>query len=189
MKQSLLLALVFLLIGTAGNAQNPPVGYIGLFSNDQHADWCAEGATVFYPVEMWVWCLPSVNGQIGVQFEIGYPYNVAQSTLTWNEELIGAIPAIAPEEGVDVAYTSCQWDWHWVLHQLIYVTDLVPTYCEIIPHPDSGEYQFYNCQDGYPLEPCIKFTNLYLNYDAESPECAGTATRDASWGAIKHLMQ
>ncbi len=170
MKQSLSLALILVLLGITANAENPPVGGMGLYANEWHDYFCAEGAG-FYPVEMWVWCIPSVNGQHGVHFDIAYPANVIQSTITWNEDIIGVIPAIPPEDGISIPYISCQWDWHWCMHQLLYVTDPVQTYCEIVPHPDMGAYLFTTCLEGYPTESCYKMVNLYLNYGPMDPAC------------------
>lgn len=159
MRKWLLLALTFLMIRTAANADLPPVGYIGLYTNDQHSCRCADGVG-FYPVEMWVWCLPSMNGQMGADFEIGYPANTIRSTLTLNSDIISIVTGTL-DEGMGVFYNSCQWDWHWCCHQTIYVTDQTQTYCEIIPHSDIGVYQFITCQEGNPAEPCVKYSNAY----------------------------
>ncbi len=170
MKRWLLFSLTFLVIGSAASAELPPVGYIGLYVDDQHEYYCAEGVG-FYPVEMWVWCLPSERGMICPEFAIDYPVNVIQSTVTFHPDLGIIIDPPDAEEGISVCYQSCRWDWVWVFHQSLWVTDPTKTYIQIVPHPDIGVYRFANCEPGYPTEPCIKLTNLYLNYGPDDPEC------------------
>jgi hypothetical protein len=186
MKKALLLAVALMLIATVANAQ-PPVGYIGLFTSEDHDTWCITG-TGFYPVEMWIMCLPSYLGQICAEFRICYPGNTIQSTVTNNDAIISVTLGDLPN-GMSVCYSECQVAWHWNFHQTVYVTDATQTYIEICDHPDIATFQFANCEDGFPTEPCIKFTNLYLNYDGSEDECGVTATQDASWGAIKSLVE
>lgn len=177
---------MLLMEGSAAYAQ-PPIGYIGLFTDESHDVWCATGVG-FYPVEMWIWCLPSERGMICAEFQVCYPTNVIRSTMTWNEPHIElAIGDLL--NGLSVCLQNCKTTWFWIAHQLLYVTDQTQSYASICPHPDVGVYQFANCEPGYPTEQCIKYTNLYLNYEQPDPECMGTATRDASWGAIKSMIK
>jgi hypothetical protein len=182
MKKVTLLVIALLFVAGAANAQ-----FIGLYTDETHSYWCASG-TGFYPVEMWVMCLPGPLGQICAEFMICYPANVIQSTTTWNTDLISvSLGDLA--SGLSVCYVVCQYDWHWIAHQLIYVTNEDQTMVYVCVHPDVGVYQFSNCEPGYPLEPCSILTNLYLNYGPEEPECQGTGTQDASWGAIKSMIE
>ena len=182
---------IIVLISLHCNAQ-APIGYIGLFADESHTSWCVDGEG-FYPVEMWVFCLPSLNGQICSEFSISYPSNVITSTMTENHDILSILGCFwdIPNSGDDASccYRECQYQWHWVLHQLLYVTDQTPSYCEIAPHSDAGVYQFANCLEGYPVEPCIKYTNLYINYNNSDPECTVTSVAEASWGAIKSLYR
>ncbi len=185
MKKGVLLVLALLLIASPLMAQ--PMKYIGLFIDELHNMWCATGVG-FYPVEMWIWCLPNDLGQICAEFAIAYPPNVIQSTVTDNTALISVTLGSLPS-GMSVCYVACQYDWHWNFHQLLYVTDPTKTIVEIIPHPDVGVYQFATCEAGYPTRPCVKLTNLYINYEPGiDPECMGYATEEKSWGAIKSLF-
>ena len=185
MKKVTLLAIALLVIAGAANAQT---GFIGLYTDETHSYWCAEGVG-FYPVNMWVMCLPGPLGQICAEFMICYPPIVIQSTTTWNTALISvSLGDLA--SGLSVCYIVCQYDWNWIAHQLLYVTDSATKAMAVIcPHPDVGVYQFSNCEPGYPLEPCTVLTNLYLNYAPTEPECQGTGTQDASWGAIKSMVE
>ena len=145
-------------------------GYIGLFVDDQHSYWCAEGGG-FYEIEMWIWCFPGYKGQMCAEFAISHPANVIQSTVTQNDDIIAIAMGTLPE-GMSVCYNGCQWEWNWSLHQKLWVTNQTKTRCEIVPHPDIGVYQFANCEEGYLTEPCVRFTNLYLNYSMYDSECA-----------------
>jgi hypothetical protein len=187
MKKALLVAVVLLLSASAANAVGPPTGYIGLFTGETHSAWCVNGAG-FYPAEMWVMCLPSYLGQICAEFRVCYPANVIQSTVTWNTALISVSLGDLPS-GLSVCFVGCQNAWLWICHQALWVTDPSLTYIYICPHPTVGVYQFANCTVGYPTEPCIKFTNFYLNRSAGTPECDVAGTEDASWGAIKSMME
>jgi hypothetical protein len=191
MKKALLLMIVALMLSSAVHAcpDCPPpyrYGYIGLYIDEGRMYWCASGVG-FYPVEMWIWCLPGENGQICAEFAISYPPNVIQSTTTKNLPLI-SVDMGDLASGWSVCYIACQWSWHWPAHQLLYVTDPTKTHCEVVAHPGVGAYQFANCEPGYPVEPCNILSHLFINYDVFDPECAGFATQEASWGAIKSLI-
>ena len=187
MKKVLLLAVALLLVASVASAQeSSPLGYIGLFTDDAHSYWCVSGAG-FYPVNVWIMCLPGSYGQICAEFMLCNPTNVITSTVTWNTPLI-SVSLGDLDIGLSVCYTACQTDWHWIAHRLYYVTDASQTMIEICPHPDTGVYSFANCEPGYPMEPCTKLTNMYLNYTTEDPECQAMGTKDASWGAIKSMI-
>jgi hypothetical protein len=192
MRYVVLLVVVLSLVPSFLQSQLPPQGYVGLFADDNHSSWCVQGVG-FYPVEMWMWCLPSYWGQICVEFGVHYPANVIRLTITGNTALWWGIgPGIMCEGDIcygSICYIECQWDWHWVFHQTLYVMDPTPSYCQIIPHPDVGVYQFANCEPGFPVEPCKKYTNLYFNYDPEASECQVTAAESLSWGSIKSMFE
>jgi hypothetical protein len=169
MRACVFLAVLLCFISPLRAQQSNPPGYIGLFTDETHSGWYVTG-TPLYPVEMYICCLPGNLGQICLEFSICYPDNVIKSTVTGNESLI-SVELGDLENGKSVCYTNCQHGWHWCYHQTLWVTDTEPTICEICPHPDLGVYQFANCEDGYPVEPCIKYTNLYINqcYDYPPP--------------------
>ncbi len=187
MKKTLLLLVALVLVASVANAQFP-TGYIALFTDESRTEWCVTGVG-FYAAEMWIMCAPSYLGQMCAEFMICYPANVIQSTVTNNTAIIsvtlGSLPA-----GMSVCYNDCQWAWHWNFHQTLWVTNTDQTYVEICPHPDTGEISFANCEDGFPMEPCIKFTHFYLNRDPVADDLCNppTATEDASWGAIKSMI-
>ena len=160
--------------------------YMGLYTDSAHSYWCTYGVG-FYPVEMWIWCLPGDPGVICNEFMISYPVNVIQSTLTQNWSIL-SVALGNPATGYATCTVSCQSEWFWIAHQLLYVTDPTMTSLSIVAHPAIGAYQIATCEPGYPVGSVTLLTNLYLNYSGSEPVCQGTATEEASWGAIKSLM-
>ncbi len=160
-KACICLAVFICFISSLHAQQSCPPGYIGLFTDEDHLNWYVTGTPV-YSVEMWIWCLPGNLGQICAEFRICYPDNVIQGPITENESLI-SVTLGDLATGISLGYTNCQWDWHWCYHQTLWVIDQKPTFCKICPHPETGEYVFANCEEGFPLEPCIKLTDLCIN--------------------------
>lgn len=160
--------VTFTYVGFAG-------GCIGLYSDDQHSNWCVDGVG-FYPVEMWVWCHPSDNGLICAEFAVSFPPNTITSTITWNPDITPVIGDIWT--GVSVCFNNCYYDWVWPLHETIYVVDPVPSVIEVIPYPEYGLH-FANCFPGYPLEEAGVCTNLYINCtDMIPPELVSAESSD-----------
>lgn len=194
MKKLLLIGGTFILIASAIYAQLPTTGYIGLYTDDSHSAWCVD-PPLYGAVEFWIWCLPSDHGQMCAEFKIEYPSNVIASTVTSNDPIISvAMGDIS--SGMSVCYVECQWNWHWNFHQTLYVTTADSSIVEIVEHPgvDPPAYQFANCDTfpvEFPLEPCIRHTKFFINYDPNAepplPECAYAGTRSTTWGAIKSL--
>lgn len=183
MKKALLLLFALLLF--AGSAGASTGAYMGLYTDSAHMYWCASGVG-FYPVEMWIWCLPGDQGVICNEFRVSYPANVIQSTVTYNPIIavdLGTLPT-----GISVCYLACQFDWFWMYHQMLWVTDPTPTQISIVAHPDVGTYQISTCEPGYPLAPVTLLTNVYINRAYDDPLCQGVATDESSWGAIKSLV-
>jgi len=194
MKRTILLILAPLLISSATMAQLPPIGYIGLFVDDQHHSWaiCDFEGPYVAKAEMWIWCLPSERGQIGADFALMYPQStLIPSTVTANDYIIAIVTGDL-ENGISVLYNECQYDWNWCFHQSIYITSHQPAMIEIIEHPglDPPIYNFRSCEEGWPIEPAIKFTNWYFNYYYYPGTCIPPiGTDDSSWGAIKSIYR
>ena len=183
----LILAAVILVVFAAGASAQGTLGYIGLFADDAHSTWCATG-TGFYSLEMWIWCLAGGHGQICAEFMISYPGNVITSTVTQNEDDI-SVTLGDLGSGMSACLKECNEGCLWFFHQTLFVTDAALTFVQVMPHPDVGVLQFANCDEGFPTEPCMALTHLYLNAGQELPECQTTATKSASWGAIKGMLE
>ncbi|UCD20121.1 MAG: hypothetical protein JSU64_03015 [candidate division WOR-3 bacterium] len=186
MKTVLCIVVVLVLVSSTSLAVLPPYGYMGLYI-DEHETYCTSGEG-FYPVEMWIWCLPSERGMICAEFMIVYPANIIQSTVTVNPEVSVTLGTL--DTGMSVCFVDCQWDWQWPFHQALWVTDPTQTEIEIEKHPDPMIecVQFANCETGYPTECCVVHTRLCINYP-ECPPWPCIGTEEASWGAIKSIIE
>ena len=183
MRKATLLAIALLFV--AGTASAEFTGhYIGLFTGEDHSYWCVDGVG-FYPAEVWIMSKPGPNGIICNEFSICYPPNAIQSTVTWNTPIISVTLGDLPS-GLSVCYIVCQYDWFWIAHQAIWVTDPTQTFLAVCPHPDIGIYQVADCTPGYPTVECWGISDFYLNFGPE--ECPAIGTEDTSWGAIKQMI-
>jgi len=186
MRKALLIVAVAILVSSAAQAQTN--GYIGLFTDDTRSSWCGTGTTP-YPVEMYIWCLPNVDGMRCAEFMIAYPADatVIPATVTQNPDLALVMGNLA--DGVSACYAVCVTEWNWVFHQTIYVTGPNQNMIQIVENPQSNAILFNDCvEPDRPVYDAIPWTNLYLNYvDGIDPECSQTSTRESTWGAIKSL--
>ena len=91
--------------------------------------------------------------------------------------------------GLSYSLYLCRTDWTLIatLHMIGLADGAAPIWLK--PHPDTGEMAVANCLEGYPKEPAYAYTNVYVNYPPDSPECAGVGTSSSSWGAIKAEMK
>jgi len=190
MKKCLMLLVVLVLLSPAAQAQ-PPLGYIGLFTDASHSSWCASG-TPFYPVTMYIWCLPGINGQMCAEFAIDYTADpgLIKTGATQAPHVSVALGGL--DSGMSVCFIECQTDWHWAFSQVLLVNTTSKLTIQIVPHPGIlvPAYQFANCLPKFPIEPCIVFTNLYINsQNGIDAECSTTANETATWGAIKNIYQ
>lgn len=155
-------------------------GYIGLFAGDTASTSCVTADDILpFPFEMWVWCRSSVRGLDFAEFKIAYPNNAIPGATTQNDEII-QFSRGSPEEGIGMIYGACQYDWHWILHQTIYITNNNASTLTIVPHPNVGSIEFSNCTGSD--DSVWIWTNLYLN------SCVPTATERSGWGSIKSLF-
>ena len=191
MKNCLRLFAILLAISPAAFAQGPPVGYIGLFSDSGHTSWCATGTLPYYAVTMYIFCLPSENGQMCAEFAVDYSTDpgIIKTSPTANSHISVALGAL--DSGMSVCFAECQTDWHWPFSQNLFINTAEKVEIRIVGHPNVGDdptYQFANCLEDYPLEPCIIYTSLFINStDGVDPECMTMGTGPANWGAIKSL--
>lgn len=185
MKKLILISIALLLVSGAVSAQ--PVGYIGLFIDEDRTSSCVTGVG-FYPVEIWISCLPNpATGMLCAEFMLTYPPNVIQSTSTTTPLMCVTLGTI--DTGMSACLCECAWSWTWLFHQMLYVTDPTPTEINIVKHPDPYVQcvQFANCDAGYPLE-CVKvFTKFLINQECPPENPIGTER--TSWGAIKGLYK
>lgn len=177
MKKALLIGLAMLFVAGAANAQ---LSYMGLFADAGHSICAVNNPGGFFPFTMYIWILPGVNGMQAAEFMIAYPATVIGSTVTQNPEITVALGSLTA--GISVAYGTCNTGWTWTHNQACYLTATTPGIIEIVAHPTAFAYQVATCELGYPIEPAIKLTHLYLNQ-----ECV-YGVEDATWGSIKSLF-
>ncbi|MBN1884734.1 MAG: hypothetical protein JW876_04325 [Candidatus Krumholzibacteriota bacterium] len=180
MRKALLLAAAMMFI--TGAAVAGPWGYMALYTDANHTVCEAISPGGFYMAEMWIWCLPSDNGQMCAEFSIGYPADIITSTVTPNLDII-SVTLGDLLNGMSVCYNACQDDWNWPFHQTLYLTGMVPEFVTINPHPDTGAVSFANCLEGFPMEPAVILNHLAINQACE------IGTEEASWGAIKGMLE
>ncbi|HUV37077.1 MAG TPA: hypothetical protein VMX58_09095 [Patescibacteria group bacterium] len=160
MKQSLLLLLLLTVLSTP--AVSFP-GYVGLYADAEHENFAyCPAAGIFYPIEMWIWFMPGANGQMCAEFGVVYPANLIQTTVTYNNDLISVFLGDFTA-GFSACYNTCQYNWHWVAHQTLYVTSPDAGHVAIGPHGDTGVYQVATCSPGYPLDDIWEIAQLYYN--------------------------
>lgn len=189
MKKCLLFALALLFVSSAVYAQ-PPVGYIGLFADDARSSWCAYGTTPYYPVTMYIFCLPSVNGQFCAEFAIDYTDDpgIIKAGVTNNSHVSVALGDLAT--GMSVCFLTCQTDWHWAMSHSLFINTSSKREIRIVEHPGvvPPAVQFAYCPVGSPMEPCIILSSLFINSQATDPECLVLGNTPATWGAVKSLF-
>jgi len=193
MKKALLIAAAVMFIASAASAVLPPVGYIGIFKDATHATDPAANTVCPGPYGMfqaWIWCLPSVNGLQAAEFAVSFPPTILVQATVKNAGITVELGTLAG--GISVAFGEGLCQREWVnLYQLTCVV-LSPTpitqKVDIIPHPGTlptPAYQFANCLPGYPIEPCIYITPLYLCW---TPDPGPLGVEQTNWGAIKSLF-
>jgi hypothetical protein len=194
----MLLAIAVIVLAASSVFALPETGYIGLFADATHnTDPTSGGAGYnvcppqYGQFQCWIWCLPSVNGLQAAEFAISFPPTVVIVSTVRNPGLYGLCCGSAAS-GISVAFgeAMCQMDWVW-LFQITLVqlgSPEVPAKIDILPHPGVlpvPAYQFASCEIGYPIEPCINLTPLYICW---TPNPGPLGVRETSWGAIKSLF-
>ena len=165
MKATILLSLI-LLLATAAGAEPEPGIYLYF---DGARSSCTVNGVGFYQVDMWIWVYPGSLSISACEFSISYPTNIVQSTLTKNFPIISADMG-EPQFGWSVAYVICQEDWHWVAHQLLFVSDPVPTPLQAAPHPSPGFIAFHECLDPGGLGLQVYGGSAFVNMTSVNPD-------------------
>ncbi len=161
MKHFLLVAALLCVLAPAGFAQ-APIGEIGLYADANHESSCVSG-TGFYPVEMYVWARPTPpNGLQALEFAIRYPGNVAPGVIAWNDNV--SIYVGNPQDGISIAYYDCESDWHWAMHQTVYVMNQDPTWAVLVHDQYNTQIVACSCDPSWLIGPLQKLTNLCFNF-------------------------
>jgi len=143
----------------------PQTGYIGVWEDANHVD-CDVFPPQYTQFDVYIWCLPSVRGLQAAEFAVSFPATVVILATVQYPDItlsLGSFPA-----GISVAFGegNCQMDWVWTHRVRCLSLANTPGYIGIIPHPGTlpvPAYQFASCQVGYPIEPCLNISRLYVN--------------------------
>jgi hypothetical protein len=189
MKKALLIAAAVMFVASSISAA-PAIGYIGVFADGTHNTDPA--ANFVCPAQYgnfaaWIWCLPSENGLQAAEFAVSFPATTVALATVKNPIIAVELGALATGISAALAEGLCQTDWVW-LYQLTMMQlapPALPAKIDIIAHPGTipAEYHFATCEAGYPIEPCIYLTPLYV-----CMEPSPLGVQQTNWGAIKSLF-
>jgi hypothetical protein len=215
MKKALLIAAAVMFMAGAAFAVPPPIGHIGIFKDATHyvgdpAAFLSSANTVcpaaYSTFAAWIWVWPGEHGLQAAEFAVYFPPTVVTLATVKNPGItveLGALPT-----GMSVAFGEgmCQADWVWIYQlTLMNLAPIAPwnlpttykypplppppaMYVAIIPHPGTlpaPAFQAATCELGYPIEPLVNWTPLWLCYD---PQSGPLSVQETSWGAIKSLF-
>ena len=161
MKRKLMLLALSALLSAPLAAQFP-VPQIRPFVTGGHTVYAYCPQPGFYPIEMWIWCQPGPRGMICAEFSVDYPATIIRAAVEANMDIY-SVSIGDLDYGISVCYNTCQYDWHWIYHQTLYVTQPTPGIVGIEGHLDTGVMQIANCLEGYPLEEASSWLGLYYN--------------------------
>jgi hypothetical protein len=191
MRATVLTLCFVLLLPAALPAQAPPVSYLGLYADEGRTGWCVSG-TAPYPVDVWVYMKLGEIGAWGYSFDLEVPDNVEVLSMELNryEGPILCLPPGCPD-GIYGTFNLCfhppRFDWIWIVHATVSVTDGNPSTIRIVPNPDDGTIRVENCDFEYENAPVL--TNLYVNYPPSASECGSLPVQTSTWGAIKGMYE
>jgi len=187
MKKALLIAAAVMFVASAAFASDAPIGYIGIYSDGAHSVNTICPAA-YSPFHAWIWCLPSVNGLQAAEFAVAFPATAVTTNTAHNPLIAVELGNLAGGISIALAEGSCQTDWVWLYDLTMLYLGGVQVKIDIIPHPGTlpePAYQFATCELGYPIEPCIYLTPLYLCW---TPDPGPLGVQETNWGAIKSLF-
>ncbi len=186
MKKALLIAAAVMFVATSVFAQPlPAIGYIGVYADGDHLinNICPPA---YSPFDAWIWILPSEDGMQAAEWAVSFPGNVVTTFTAQHPNITVALGTLPT--GISVAFGEgqCNMGWVWTHHLSMLALAAIPAKIEIIPHPTTQPpaYQVATCELGYPLQPLIYLTPLYL---CTVPD-GELGVQQTNWGAIKSLF-
>lgn len=182
MKKVLMVVAALALMAGAANAG--PIPYIGLYIDADHSVCEVYNPGGFFPFTLWTWVNPSDLGAMCAEYKVVAPINVIVSTATTNPGASVDMGSPIGAPGASICFATCQTSWFWTYQVMIYSTDTVASFFDVLAHDDAGGPQTANCEPGYPLEQAIVINNLGVNQPCEE----ATANDNATWGAIKSMI-
>lgn len=189
MKKVLMFFLASVLLSGAAAAQYD-MGYMAFFTDASRTTNCVAESSIPPPpgniVQCYIFCLPSVRGQMGAEFQVNLPANTALITTLDSPNVALSMGDL--QTGISLAVGVCQTDWNWIMQVIMYVNDNSQTALSFAPHSGTGFLVFPNCEINFPTEDIRVLNQLLLNIDPGDPACV-FGTSEASWGAIKSMYK
>jgi len=144
----------------------PPIGYIGVWADAAHS--VREISPAQYSTfDAWIWILPSENGMQAAEFAVSFPATTPMISSIQHPNITVALGTLAGGMSLAFGEGMCNMDWVWT-HRVTMIQLALPAVLakiDIIPHPGTlpvPAYQAATCELGYPIEPLIYITALYI---------------------------
>jgi hypothetical protein len=180
MKKGLLLGVALLLIASVASAQLPPQGFIGLFWDDMHTEWCVTGMG---SMTMYCFVLPPEMGMDCVELRtVLSSTNIAVFSPVYNSDVQQPVMGGVPGD-LAACFGSCWGEWVRVFSATLFVMAGTPEMITLAPFTGSPYLKILDCT-GYEGE-ALKYVDLYIN----NPDCPETSTKESTWGAIKNMYE
>ena len=189
MRRLILFSIILLLFCQSARAERddlgccPSPGFIGLFANEDHSNWCIYGTGAY---TIYLFALPiGDEGMkcVELRTELSSPY-IALFNAVFNDDIAEPIMGGVPGD-LAACYNSCQTsaDWILVFHATLFIMAAEEAIVSIESFTGSPYPKFLTC-DGIEIE-AIRFTNVYANVI----ECFPISVKESTWGAIKNMYK
>lgn len=182
MKKVLLIAAAVIFVAGPALAIPSLIGYIGIFKDSTH-DFSAVCTAQYEQFHAWILVLPGDNGLMAAEFAVSFPATAVEITHVKNPGIAIELGSLAAGISVAFAEGMCQTDWVWLYDITMILLNRTYSTMGIIPHPQTLPYPAYpaaTCELGYPIEPLLYLTPLYI--------CPTYGVERSDWGAIKSLF-
>lgn len=155
---------------------------IGLYSSEDRSDSCVAYTGEARQVDMWIWWHPGEDGISGAEFMVSYPDNAVPGDYIENDSVVWASQGSLCS-GISVVYRECNYEWHWIFRQTLYLIGDEVSRVTVMPHPEAAEITVNTCEEGSPAETGLIMTDLHVN------DCGSTGAEKATWGKLKAIYR
>lgn len=186
MRKLLLIAVLAAVLAAPASAYE--FGYIALFADEARTTWCLETQDLPYAFDVYAFALPGENGMMAAEFSV----SELASTYYLTDRTEGPLVSVSFGNvftGISYSLILCRRDWVLLDVYHILATGPGQTAIWLEGHGDTGEISMADCSPGYPKDSASAYSSVFINYPPGSPECAGVATEESSWGAIKEMYE
>ena len=182
MKRILFVMVMVLLVSTAVSAQLPPQGYIGLFVNDTHTNWCITGTGSY---TLYCFVIPNDDGMKCIEIStVLSSANIAVFTPLYHPDVAQPVMGGVPGD-LAACFGNCWYDWVQVFSATLFIMAPTPESVTLAPFTGSPYIKILDCLSPATELEAIEFTYVYTNTDP----CPGTPNQESTWGAIKNMYE